>query len=167
MLSKSKRVKDKLSPEEIDLLSSFTSGSWKLTNEGKINVKGSVWMNNHGLTSIPFDFGIVTDSFTCAYNKITSLKGCPINVNDFSCIDNKITNLEHVPIIGKTINCYDNPFILNDKLFEDIKEIGEKKFSGKYVLFEQLKMQIYTQFGVTDEIIVNDIWNSYTKILEK
>jgi hypothetical protein len=64
-----------------------------------------------GLTEIPVKFGIIKGYFNCAYNKLTTLKNAPIEVNDnFYCSNNELINLNGIPKIikGKSLWVEDN-----------------------------------------------------------
>jgi hypothetical protein len=52
----------------------------------------------------------VTDHFSCANNKLTSLEGAPSSVGGtFFCANNKLTSLEGAPSsVGGNFNCYNN-----------------------------------------------------------
>ena len=80
--------------------------NWSLEG-GLVNVQGNVDLYNKGLTHIPLKFGVVTGSFECSVNKLTSLEGCPLRVGgNFSCYNNKLTSLEGCPkYVGDDFYC--------------------------------------------------------------
>lgn len=59
---------------------------------------------------IPVQFGVIYGSFDCAGNKLTTLKGCPYEVNgDFNCSYNKLITLEGSPLIVRgNFYCFSN-----------------------------------------------------------
>jgi len=75
-----------------------------------INVKGEVFLNNYNLKEILIKFGYITSFFSCSYNNLTSLKGCPEKVEgSFHCDYNKLTSLEGCPReIGGGLYCREN-----------------------------------------------------------
>lgn len=138
---------DNLTVEIYQLFNFCIEGKWECYN-GKINVIGNVDLSRQKLIQIPVKFGFVSGNFHCNANQLTSLKNCPHQVDGI-------------------FNCHDNPFILNDKLFEDLRQIGKNKIGGYLALMNQLYMKVYDQFGVTSFTIANPIWESYKNILEQ
>ena len=70
--------------------------------DGSVSVKGDVNLSCRGLRRIPFNFRIVREGFYCGHNKLTSLKGAPIEVaGDFYCHNNDLTSLEGAPEVIK------------------------------------------------------------------
>jgi hypothetical protein len=70
----------------------------KFEKTGILDVRGSVCLRDRQLTELPFKFGEILGDFYCSFNKLTSLKGCPIKVNgDFRCSFNQLTSLEFGP----------------------------------------------------------------------
>ena len=64
----------------------------------KVNVTGDVYLEELGLKEIPITFGKVGGDFDCSYNMLTSLEGCPREVDgDFYCVSNKLKSLEGSP----------------------------------------------------------------------
>ena len=98
--------------KELEKLS-VTPESFKIKNyewvNGKLNVKGNVSFLKRKLSKLPFKFGVVTGSFNCEENKLTSLEGAPERVGkDFKCGDNQLTSLEGAPIEVGGFSCYGN-----------------------------------------------------------
>jgi len=59
------------------------------------------------METLPFRFGIVTGTFDCSKNNLTSLKWAPKEVGeDFGCDGNELTSLEGAPIeVGRNFGC--------------------------------------------------------------
>ena len=78
--------------------------------DGKLNVEGNVSFPNRKLGRLPFDFGIVTGSFNCAGNRLTSLEGAPEKVGgEFSCKKNSLSSLKGGPKeVGEGYDCGNN-----------------------------------------------------------
>lgn len=75
-----------------------------------VDINESVYLNNRKISEIPFQFGVIKGNFTCSNNTLTSLKGCPKEVQgDFNCGFNLLTNLEYSPekVLGD-FNCENN-----------------------------------------------------------
>ena len=77
--------------------------------DGVYNVDGHVGLIKN-FNKLPVKFGIVTGSFSCSRNKLTSLEGCPTKVGGcFYCYNNKLTSLEFSPIyVGGDFCCDEN-----------------------------------------------------------
>jgi hypothetical protein len=86
---------------------------YTINPDGSIDVNGDVNLSNKGLTKLPLKFGKVTGYFDCAYNKLTTLDGCPIYVGgNFSCNYNKLITTEGCPIyVGGDFSCRHNQLI--------------------------------------------------------
>jgi hypothetical protein len=67
--------------------------------DGTFMVTGALYLGNQGLTQLPdLSKVVVLGDFSCASNKLTSLKGAPATVlGYFFCQDNALTSLEHAP----------------------------------------------------------------------
>jgi hypothetical protein len=76
-------------------------------NGDLINVHDDVDMDKKSLSKIPIKFGKVTGNFSCRFNNLSSLKGCPIEVGrEFFCKENKLITLEGGPIeVGAGFKC--------------------------------------------------------------
>lgn len=177
-----------LTQEQIKFLNGCTDGEWEY-KDGFVNVKGDVFLSHTDIEILPVQFGHVSGDFNCQNNELTTLKGCPYEVGhsfwcdsnqltsfrgcppkingDFGCTFNKFTTLDYLPVISNFIYLTPNPLILNDKLFNDLRRIGGKEIIGEYErTMKDLKEQIPIQFGITDESIITEIWQSYMNILE-
>ena len=84
--------------------------NYSINDDGTVDVDGEVFLTRKNLKNIPLNFGRVTGNFGCAYNELTSLKGCPTYVGgDFYCNVNKLKSLEYCPsYVGKNFGCYNN-----------------------------------------------------------
>jgi hypothetical protein len=90
--------------------------SWKLNNDGTYDVNSDgvdlnvfkQFINDDGKLTIKFNK--VIGSFNCAKLDLTSLEGCPKEVDgDFWCNDNKLTSLEGAPEkVGRDFHCSHN-----------------------------------------------------------
>ena len=73
-----------MKPEDFDI----TNYKW---NNGKLDCFQDVNLNDRNLKKFPFEFGIVTGYFSCAYNNLTTLEHCPSSVGGyFYCDSNKV-----------------------------------------------------------------------------
>jgi hypothetical protein len=91
---------------------SWTRGSWTLNPQtGLVDVDGGFDCCTQGLTDFKgVRFGVVTGSFYCSGNKLTSLEGAPLKVGgSFECSHNSLTSLEGAPQEVASFYCYANP----------------------------------------------------------
>jgi hypothetical protein len=81
--------------------------NWTLNPDGTVDVDGDVYLAYQGLSKLPLKFGRVTGNFWCYSNQLTSLEGCPTEIDgDFWCHSNKLTSLEGCPTeIGGSFKC--------------------------------------------------------------
>lgn len=141
--------------------------------DGFVNVNGGIWADGNDvrekLTAIPVQFGEVTGEFHVRHNELISLKGCPHTIGKaFTCYDNQLTTLDYFPQYFVHAEIGFNPYVLNDKLFEDLMKLDAKNtVNDWFSLLAELKEQIPIQFGVTDENVIEEIWKSYEKIFTR
>jgi len=74
--------------------------NWHINQEtGLVDVNGYVNLSAMGLSRIPIKFGVVSGSFYCNYNKLTTLEGSPQSVGgNFDCRGNKLENMNYTPM---------------------------------------------------------------------
>jgi|694.fasta_scaffold02443_27 hypothetical protein len=99
----------KLTPEQEKFLNRSVGGTWSLNPQtGLVDVDGYVNCSNEGLQDLKgVRFGNVSGSFSCSYNKLTSLAGAPQTVGkDFHCDMNKLTSLVGAPQAVGGINAF-------------------------------------------------------------
>ena len=159
--------------EIIDICKEYGIEHYTINSDGSVDVDGSVYLNNKGLTKLPIKFNRVNGffdcfnnqltsliggpervdgGFKCTYNKLTSLKGSPKEVSgNFKCSYNKITTLKGSPII---INGYleliDNPISIIDSSVEVKGDIylDDTNFDNKIKSLSQEKLRILFEHGV-------------------
>ena len=69
-----------------DICKKYYIRNYKINPDGSIDVNGNVDLSYMGLTKIPLKFNKVNGWFDCSYNKLTSLEGCPKEVEwSFYC----------------------------------------------------------------------------------
>ena len=88
-------INSTLSKEALDFLNQCTRGTWKLNSDGRVDVIGSFSCRSMALSSFyGVKFGLVTESFDCSFNNLTSLDGAPTEIiGAFYCNNNELTNL--------------------------------------------------------------------------
>lgn len=83
----------------IEICTSYNIRNYSINQDGSIDVDGNVNLFRRNLIELPLQFGIVTGSFKCVDNTLTSLNGSPKNVlGDFDCSHNLITSLVGGPV---------------------------------------------------------------------
>ena len=106
--------------DTIKWLASVGVTNYTIRDDGIVDVNGLVRLVSMGLHAIPIQFGHVSGSFYCSYNKLTSLAGAPQSVgNTFLCENNpqlkilsifKIKGITEIYHEGENIlNKYYNP----------------------------------------------------------
>jgi hypothetical protein len=91
-----------------DLCSKYGIGNYQIRDDGSIDVVGDVdfYGSLGDLKQLPLTFNEVKGEFSCRYNNLTTLEGCPKEVHFFSCALNKLTSLEHSPkIVEGNFHC--------------------------------------------------------------
>jgi hypothetical protein len=103
----------------------FGRECWELNSNGEVDVDGDVDMSNMNLTEIPVKFGRVEWDFSCANNRLTSLKNCPEFVGGiFNCHSNNLTDYfksikeeDFTLSVWLSLYCFDilgeYPFLIN------------------------------------------------------
>ena len=89
--------------------------NYTINDDGTIDVNGDVNLWIKGLTELPLVFNKVSGNFSCSYNRLTRLKGCPRWVGgDFYCDFNDLKSLKFSPdYVGGDFNCGMNPLTDN------------------------------------------------------
>ena len=85
--------------------------NYALNAKGEIDVDGDVDLSSKGLTEFPsfIQFGTVKGNFFCDNNRLTTLKGAPIEVSKvFDCAHNGLVSLEGAPLRAKYFDCSSN-----------------------------------------------------------
>ena len=81
-------------------------GYFKINKDLSVDID-HVMLGNLNLDYIPVQFRKV-NNFFCEKNNLTSLKGCPLEVNSLSIYDNKLTSLEYCPKEVNNLYCNNN-----------------------------------------------------------
>lgn len=92
----------------------FQGGLEHIHTTKKVIVNGDIDFYRKNLTELPdFSNFIVKGSFYCAFNKLTSLKGCPKIVHkDFICNFTHLTDLTGAPeYVGRNFDCSHNRLV--------------------------------------------------------
>ena len=88
----------------------FNIKDYTINDDDSIDVNDHVNLFNLVLTELPLKFNKVSGNFYCKGNKLTTLKGSPIEVGEtFNCSYNELTSLKHSPIkVSGDFRCTDN-----------------------------------------------------------
>lgn len=90
-----------------------------------------------GIDVLLVKFGTINGYFSCDYNKLTSLYGCPDIIHgDFTCIDNRLEDIE-IEQLPKYVQS--NISLLKNPLLEDLQQIED--LDVLRTTLEQRKMQ--------------------------
>ncbi len=95
------------------ILKRYNIRNYTINEDGTVDVDSYVSLYKRGLTKIPVKFRNVSGDFSCAYNQLTSLEGCPEKVDGyFDCHNNKLVSLEYCPKeIGGSFDCHRNELV--------------------------------------------------------
>ena len=96
--------------EIIDICKKYNIENYTINSDGSIDVDGSVDLSHRELAKLPLKFNKVGGNFTCSYNYLTTLDGCPKEVGGvFYCSSNNLTSLEGIPMrINGFLHCSNN-----------------------------------------------------------
>lgn len=119
--------RDTLDEFQLYILDNFVSGTWKINEEGLIDIDGRFSSGHQIGTGMPkfsklarytednnlqpfagLRFGHVTDVFDINGSKIDSLKGIVKSAKSFYCNNNLLTSLEGAPTITDSFTCENN-----------------------------------------------------------
>ena len=108
-----------------DLCNKYGIVDYTIKKDGSIDVDNNVDLSFKYLTKLPLKFNKVNGSFSCYYNELTSLEGCPNNIGDsFFCSNNLLTSLKGCPkIIPGVFSCYTNKLISLEGCPENISGV--------------------------------------------
>ena len=95
-----------------DWLKEHNIEKYTINDDFTIDVDGFVLLDKENLKEFPeyIQFGVVKGSFYCSMNNLTSLRGCPREVEkSFYCTHNKLTSLIGAPEkVGEYFDCTAN-----------------------------------------------------------
>ena len=95
-----------------DWLKKYNIEKYTINDDFTIDVDGFVLLDKENLKELPeyIQFGVVKGSFYCSMNNLTSLRGCPREVEkSFYCTHNKLTSLIGAPEkVGEYFDCTAN-----------------------------------------------------------
>ena len=179
---------DRLSITQIKFVNdNVVEGSWKFNDETElVDVDGNFICTSQDLEDLHgIHFGVVTGTFNCGRNKLTSLAGAPVKVgNNFNCYNNVITSLKGAPrYVGGDFNCSDNR--LTSLVGAPLEIWGDFDCYKNKLTSLELGPQIVTEnfycdgvlIGMRDEINIKKVlgsitpenvhWSAYTNLIIK
>ena len=110
LIDQGKMTHDEIEDWVTPICDKYGIQDWSISDEGLVDVDGSVNLEDLELTRLPLRFGTVTESFWCSANQLTTLDGAPQWVGrSFWCNDNQLTSLEGSPKeVGGGFYCNNN-----------------------------------------------------------
>ena len=120
--SESEPIRKVFTREQINWLDRYSTEGWKYNPAtGKVDVKGAFTCAGQGLKDFKgVEFGVISGSFSCSNNQLTSLVGAPEDVDgSFYCQENKLENL-----IGAPKNIWGN-FVCHHNLLTSLEGAPE------------------------------------------
>ena len=106
-----KSYKEFLMESEIDsICSEYNITNYTINDDKTIDVNGDVYLCDRKLTKLPLKFRKVSGYFSCSYNNLISLEGCPSSIDgNFHCGHNQLTTLEGCPkSVNGSFTCFEN-----------------------------------------------------------
>jgi len=96
--------------EIADICKRYNIKNYTINSDGIVDVDGNVDFCYGYLTKLPLKFGNVSGIFSCQFNQLNTLEGCPQSVGgNFHCSYNKLTTLEGCPqSVGGNFSCGHN-----------------------------------------------------------
>jgi hypothetical protein len=93
-----KNILDKDKLDEIHIwCKRYNIVDYTISQDGSVDVQGTVHLHNKGLTHLPFKFGTINGDFNIGRNKLTNLINAPSIVDNFDASENMLTTLEGCP----------------------------------------------------------------------
>jgi len=155
-----------------EICKKYNITNYTINSDGSIDVDDNVNLFSCGVDKIPLNFNRVTGYFSCAYNKLTSLKGAPKYVGgNFNCCENELSSLKHCPeYIGGNFYCNSNKIITMDGC---LTQIGSNFHCARnpiqYIYEDYIKtlsnIELFNEFKIIDgDILYMNRLLSYAKI---
>lgn len=169
-------MKNILSQEETNRIHSICKSegieNYTINNDGSIDVDGSIDLSGKGYTELPIQFRKVAGDFSCANNKLTTLKGCPDTVeSEFNASYNKLYTLYYCPRVTFSFYVGDNklPKVFMNMVPEHLINFDEQidEYDEKLMTF--LKYQNHSDIWSLDPkkpLNVDKMWELVEEIKE-
>ena len=112
-------------------LKEYNIKNYTINDDFTIDVNGNVFLSREDFKEFPeyIQFGIIRGGFYCSLNHLSSLRGCPREVEgDFNCIYNELTSLEGAPIIVR------GDFYCNNNRLTSLKG-APKEVGGNFMCY--------------------------------
>lgn len=138
--------------------------NYTINSDCSIDVYGNVDLQNCNITEFLVQFNIISGSFDCSYNNLTTLKGCPRHVGgSFYCNSNNLNSFDHCPeFVGGDFLGYQNNISQLVKLPSCIK-LGLLTNSGLSLshTVENFSILLNCKIDDNDLFLDKDFKNSY------
>jgi hypothetical protein len=101
-------------------LTKYKITKYHINDDLTVDVHGRVYLDDHNIPQLPFQFGKIWGYFSCTNTNLISLKNFPLYVDgNFFICNNNLTSLQYCPrYIGCNIHVYDNKITSIKELFE-------------------------------------------------
>jgi len=164
--------------EAIQFLNKHTEGKWTFNKKtGLVDIKGNFDFSDKNLTDFKgVKFGVVTGSFFCDNNKLTSLEGAPQEVRGcFFCDYNKLTSLKGSPQkVGMSFSCSNNkltslvgaPQEVGESFGCSVNPISEKTLKLVWETMREKKVEYWGALCMLHSQIESEDWKKMSKGLE-
>ena len=135
----------------IEVCEKYEIENYIINDDLSIDVDGDVELDSKNLKYLPLKFNYVSGYFTCARNKLKTLKGSPQTVNGgFFCHHNELKSLEGCP---QTV---DGNFICNDNKLTDLEHFPEVNGIILLIGGNPVNLLVYTFINKADSFMIED-----------
>ena len=160
----------------IEVCEKYEIENYIINDDLSIDVDGDVELDSKNLKYLPLKFNYVSGYFTCARNKLKTLKGSPQTVNGgFFCHHNELKSLEGCPqTVSGSFYCNNNKlkslegcpqtvdgnFICNDNKLTDLEHFPEVNGIILLIGGNPVNLLVYTFINKADSFMIED-FNDY------
>jgi len=135
----------------IEVCEKYEIENYIINDDLSIDVDGDVELDSKNLKYLPLKFNYVSGYFTCARNKLKTLKGSPQTVSgSFYCNNNKLKSLEGCP---QTV---DGNFICIDNKLTDLEHFPEVNGIILLIGGNPVNLLVYTFINKADSFMIED-----------
>jgi len=156
----------------IEVCEKYEIENYIINDDLSIDVDGDVELDSKNLKYLPLKFNYVSGYFTCARNKLKTLKGSPQTVNGgFFCHHNELKSLEGCPqTVSGSFYCNNNKlkslegcpqtvdgnFICNDNKLTDLEHFPEVNGIILLIGGNPVNLLVYTFINKADSFMIED-----------
>lgn len=76
--------------------------NYTINKDNSIDVQGDLYLRDYRFEKLPIKFNIISGTFDCSHNRLTSFENFPKQVGRLCASDNKIESLVGLPLVVKS-----------------------------------------------------------------